>query len=175
MRAVIILAAFGLASCATVVVPTFPPLGPITPDPTTQATPPCAAPAGQDAQQQTVLNRVNALRAEQGLAALSLDPRLSAAAQRQACDNATRESIDHTGADGSTLATRLRREGFGLWRAAENTALVRPATEDAVALWAASRSHRANMLLPTVDSAGFGRATAPSGRESWVLVLGRGR
>jgi uncharacterized protein YkwD len=170
-----LMAVLGLAACATVVVPVFPPLTDTPPDPVTAATSPCAAPSDHNVIESDLRQRLDALRAEQGLPALMYDLRLARAAQRQACDNAMRESIDHRGIDGSDLTTRLRREGFGLWRAAENTALIRPGTEDALELWTQSRPHRANLLLSTVDSVGLGRATAPSGRDAWVLVLGRGR
>jgi uncharacterized protein YkwD len=175
MRALMLVGvALGLSACV-IVVPTFPALGPIEPDPATVTNPPCAAPADQSERQTQVLAQLNAERAKTGLAALSFDPRLSAAAQRLACDNAARGIISHTGSDGSSLASRLRREGFALQRAAENTALIRTDGPGPVALWMDSRDHRNNILLDSVDRAGLGRASANAGREAWVLVLGRGR
>lgn len=170
-----VVSVLALSACAGIVVPVLPPVGDIAPDPVIAAMLPCAAPGNQAAVEQATLARINALRAEKGIGALQTDPRLTRAAQRQACDNARAESIAHRGADGSDLTTRLRREGFGPWRAAENTALISPGQDDTLTLWMGSGPHRANILLASVSSAGIGRAVSPSGREAWVLVVGRGR
>jgi len=59
-----------------------------------------------------LLTAINALRSEAGLARLEPDSRLACAARRHAADNARRGGLDHIGADGADLTTRLARVGY---------------------------------------------------------------
>ena len=81
----------------------------------------CTLPANADALQQEVLTHLNAERRAHGLPAFKLSAKLDKAAQGHACDNARRRSISHESSDGGTLKTRLRKVGYKLRAAAENT------------------------------------------------------
>jgi uncharacterized protein YkwD len=84
-------------------------------------------------------------------------------AQRHARSMATRRTIDH-----SAFYAERGRAGAR----AENVAAGCASESCAIALWAGSSGHRANMLLSDVRK--YGLASAGGGRERyWCLVLGR--
>lgn len=95
-------------------------------------------------------------------------PALQAAAQAQADDLRDADRLGHIGADGSTLAERLRRSGYVACASAENAANGTPDIRSTIARWMDSPDHRANILDPQMTQFGF----AGSG-ETWVLVLAR--
>jgi len=131
-----------------------------------------------------MLAAVNAARAAEGQAALTLDERLSAAACRQARDLARRalhrmEDLSHQGSDGSRLGDRLRDAGYAFRAAAENLAAGVADPAETVRLWLASEDHRRNILTASFREAGIAHAgptLSPGGdrvgpMEVWVLVL----
>lgn len=133
----------------------------------------CAPPAGVVKISGNVIARVNAERTARGLPPLRQSGRLAKVAQSHACDNAARNVYSHTGSDGSDLSIRLRRGGYKLRVAAENTALGFDTTDRLVSFWMNSPHHRANILNPSVTELGVG--LAQGARPTWVLVLARPR
>lgn len=131
----------------------------------------CTLPANANALVATVLASVNAQRRAKGLAALRPSPVLMQAAQGLACDNAARGGYSHTGVDGSDLRTRLRRVGYRMRVAAENTAFGFDDPDRLVRFWMGSAAHRANILNPGTRD--FGLGLAAGSRPAWVLVMGR--
>ncbi len=71
-----------------------------------------------------VLAKVNQVRADAGLGALTLNDALNAAAQRQINDMTTNDFLGHTGSDGSNPGQRISDAGYS-WRAAGENALYR--------------------------------------------------
>lgn len=132
----------------------------------------CAAPAAVEAD---VFARTNRHRAAAGLAPLRPDPALSAAAQAHACDMARRSSMTHVGGDGSTLGTRLRRQGYAFATGAENIARGSPGPAEVVAIWMGSSGHRSNILNTRMSEAGLGLALGRDGRPYWAMVYGARR
>jgi uncharacterized protein YkwD len=59
-----------------------------------------------------VIALINAERVAQGLAAYSVDSRLTAAARVQGSDMACNHFTSHTGSDGSTVRDRVARQGY---------------------------------------------------------------
>jgi uncharacterized protein YkwD len=121
-------------------------------------------------------------RAARGLAPLSFDERLMAAASAQALDCAHRDRLTHTGADGSDVGTRVRRAGFR-WRSVAENAAMQPmnppggsgdgrTAEWAVDGWMQSRGHRAN-LLGSYTHCGAAFADTGRGTRYWVAVYAR--
>ncbi len=133
----------------------------------------CAAPARAGAMAGAVIAQVNAQRKAKGLGGLRASPKLMKAAQAHACDNAARGGYSHVGSDGSDLSTRLRRTGYKIRVAAENTGLGFDDPARLVAFWMKSPGHRANILNPRVTDVGVG--LADGSRPSWVLNLATGR
>ncbi|HEX9858863.1 MAG TPA: CAP domain-containing protein, partial [Paracoccaceae bacterium] len=95
----------------------------------------CPRPARAAASASEVLSQVNSERRAKGLTTLRASARLTRVAQAHACDNAARRGISHTGSDGSDLGQRLRREGYQLATAAENTGLGFDSPTRVMALW----------------------------------------
>lgn len=172
---VVALLFIALSGCIVVPIPIMLPPADRTGDPgpaPTSAT--CPRPAKAEPFEARVIALVNDLRAEQNLPALRRSPRLSAIAQAHACDNAARQSFDHSGSDGSTLQMRAKRGGYAWWAMAENTGLgFADSPERMVAFWEQSPYHRENMLNSRVTEAGLG--FAPAARQAWVLNLGQPR
>ena len=138
------------------------------------ATSHCPASPDAAAFQAQILGYTNALRAQNGLPALRAAPALARVAQAHACDNAARGSYAHEGSDGSTLANRLKRGGYPIRRAAENTGLGFAGSPDKMfAFWQGSPLHRANLLDPDVTELGLG--LAEGAKPAWVLVLAKRR
>jgi uncharacterized protein YkwD len=119
-----------------------------------------------------LLAEVNARRANNRMIALAGDPRLEEAAFAIACENATRNRLSHTTADGSTLTGRVRAVRYG-WRLlnenlAQTGGAAAPAT--VVQLWMRSPGHRANILTAGTRHFGAGIARSRSGAVFWAMV-----
>lgn len=137
----------------------------------------CDIPADAAAMQKELLSHLNAERRAAGLSPLKLSSKLDKAAQGHACDNAARRSISHEGSDGSTLKSRLKRVGYSLKTAAENTGRGFSSGARAVEWWMDSDKHRTNILLRKARDVGIGIAVsdAPDNKIHWILVVGAGR
>ena len=74
-----------------------------------------------------LINRVveltNVERAKVGLQPLTLNLQLADAAQDHSNDMAQDDFFSHTGADGSTVGTRVQDSGYGFANAGENIAV----------------------------------------------------
>jgi uncharacterized protein YkwD len=104
------------------------------------------------------------------VAPLTLEPRLGRAAQLHSEDMRATGVMSHLGADGSTPAQRVEREGYA-WRAvAENVARGFATPEAVMAGWLASDGHCVNVMHGAVSEVGAGE----SGRF-WTLVFARPR
>ncbi|PWJ45604.1 Putative cell wall binding repeat 2 [Quadrisphaera granulorum] len=133
------------------------------------------APAAQAAPDQQVITDMQAghdhERASRGLDPLHRDSRMDAVAQAWA---------DKLAADSSSLrhsdvdpAYDYRTHIPGGWRgAAENAAQHWAGGGDLVWMWMNSSGHRANMLNPAFDAAGYGAARGSDGRLWAIVVFG---
>jgi hypothetical protein len=129
----------------------------------------CPATAGQRA-----LVALNHARLSAGLPPLAVDARLVAAAEAHSGDMAERRTLDHTGADGSTVGQRAARAGYAWSWVAENVARGHATPEEAVASWLASPPHRANLLSVRAAHVGIGLAGGAGG-PYWTGVFGETR
>lgn len=136
----------------------------------TLAAPACELPARLDDLRADLLVRTNAERRAQGLSLLAAEPRLTEAAQIQACRMAERDRLTHRGSWLAGLGRRLRREGYPYALAVENIGMGQESAAQIVAGWMASPSHRVNMLASGVTDAGFGIARAEGGRLHWSMI-----
>lgn len=134
----------------------------------------CNVPSNSDALQAEVLSNLNAERKAHGLSPLKLSPKLDKAAQGHACDNADRRSISHDSSDGGTLKTRLRKVGYKVRAAAENTGRGFGSGARAVEWWMNSPHHRSNILFDRMKDVGIGIALsdAPDSKIHWVINFG---
>lgn len=130
-----------------------------------------------------LLARSNALRAASGLAALEVEPRLSAAALNFAAYMAQTDRYGHE-ADGHSPAERARAQGYAYCAIAENIAYAAsPGNDDDEAGvlaqrlfdgWVSSAPHRRNLLDAELTDVGVASAfSARSARQYAVLLVGR--
>lgn len=125
-----------------------------------------------------MFRHVNLQRAMNGERPLTLNRRLSEAAQKHAADMARRDFVDHQSPDGRGLHDRIASAGYP-WRAiAENVAAGLSSPVSTVESWMTSPGHRDNMLNREYMEAGIGYATPPEGGKRpryshyWVIVFG---
>lgn len=146
--------------------------------------PPAAAQAGDV--QARVLALVNEARARprrcgtQSFAAagpLQYSPMLYSVAGVHAADMARYSYFSHTGRDGSDVASRATRAGYG-WKAiGENIAAGQMQADTAVQGWLNSPGHCANIMAPAYTEMGtaFAVNTQSSAGIYWVQVFGAQR
>jgi len=121
--------------------------------------------------------RINALRAQSGLAPVTPDRRLIAAARRHARDMEGNDFTGHVGSDGSNTGSRADAAGYGWRLIAENIAAGPADALAVISLWMRSPGHRRNLLTEGVVHAGFAHAARNPGSKRaryenyWVLVL----
>lgn len=98
----------------------------------------------------------NQERANVGCPALTLNSKLTTAAQNHTADMALNDFFSHTSPGGATLASRLSAVGYAYWSAAENIAAGYGTPASVVAGWMNSSGHRANMLNCNFTEIGVG-------------------
>lgn len=113
----------------------------------------------------------SAVRRGRGLPALRPDARLARAAAGQACDMARRGVMSHRGTVTSGPMQRAKAEGYAPRIVAENIG-AGPYDEAAIlAVWAGSRGHVDNILIPALTDFGIGSALGADGRTVyWSAV-----
>ncbi len=120
------------------------------------------------------LDLVNAERRAQGLAPLTPDPRLDAAAQRHARDMLRQDYFSHVSPDGSEVVDRVRRAGGDWPIVGENIAVCTgcsgsPDGSDVERFhqgWMTSPEHRANILDRGYSHYGFALAVDEEGPQN---------
>ena len=113
---------------------------------------------------QSVVNQVNQERAKQGLSALRVDPKLTAAAQIRAKEIV--EKFSHTRPDGTRWST-VSSVAYG-----ENIAKGQRTADKVMAAWMTSSGHRANILRASYGSIGVA-CVKSGGVYYWVQLFGR--
>lgn len=103
---------------------------------------------------QEVVNLVNAERAKEGLSPLSIDSKVTAAAQVRATEIKT--SFSHTRPDGRSCFTALAEAGASYSGAGENIAIGQKTPSEVVTAWMNSPGHRANIMKPNFKYIGVG-------------------
>ncbi len=128
----------------------------------------------QESQQSEILALLNAARAERGLSTLSANAILANAAYNHSLDQATYNTMTHTGSDGSRPTDRAERAGYRGDFIGENV-LERPNRHASAAFdqWWNSGSHRRTMLHPDFTEIGIAYAIAADGQHYYTMLLGR--
>jgi uncharacterized protein YkwD len=132
--------------------------------------------------EQGVLQEINSIRREHGLAPLRLSARLSAAARQHSQEMAARGYFSHDSANGSSFDRRIARYyplgGNRYWSVGENLLWSSPDVDPggALQMWWNSPEHRKNMLTARWREIGVSAvhaATAPGtygGREVTIVT-----
>jgi uncharacterized protein YkwD len=104
----------------------------------------------------TMLKQINHYRAGHGLRPLRINTRLSRAAAAHSKNMARYRMLSHTSSNGMSWSTRIRHFGFrGSWMG-ENLAVGWWPARVALAAWARSSAHNANLLNGHFSAVGIG-------------------
>ena len=127
-----------------------------------------------DAMKQDIVDRTNALRKENGVAALRVNDKLMQAAQVRADEMAAHTAYSHTRPDGQKFntITDCPYMAENIHRIADWTLSEQTLAEQAVADWNASTTHHKNMLNPKLSEIGIGlaRGVNDNGNPCWYCV-----
>ena len=137
--------------------------------------PEVTAPAADvDAMKQDIVDRTNALRKENGIAALTANDKLMQAAQVRADEMAANTVYSHTRPDGRkyTTVTDCKYIGENIHRIADWALQDKTVSEVAVWSWNRSAGHQDNLLDKTYAEIGVGlaRGVNDDGYECWYCV-----
>lgn len=99
-------------------------------------------------------------------------PALAESARRYAVELATLDRLDHVGAHGATLRTRLRDVGYVMKVSGENLAGGPETLDEALAQWLASPAHCENLMAADFEDFGLACVAGPGRLQRyWVLQL----
>ena len=111
-------------------------------------------------------SEISAYRKSQGLAAVTVDPKLTELARQQAKAMAERGSLDHN----VSASFRSRVASYGAPSAVENLAMGTTTFKETLAAWKASSGHNANLLWRNATKFGVASASGQGGTY-WALIL----
>ncbi len=124
--------------------------------------------------QHSVVASVNQHRAQAGRRALTVDSRLTAAAQGHSDHMARERIMTHVGAGWTNAGQRITGAGYR-WRTwAENVAAGQTTPAQVMAAWMNSPGHRANILHSGVVHIGVAATKGSNGITYWTMVLAAG-
>ena len=138
-----------------------------TPAPTAAPSPTSAPGVSEYAQE--VVRLVNIERERAGLAPLTMDATLSAAAQVRAQEIDV--SFSHTRPNGTSCFTVLKEFGIGYRACGENIAKGSPSPARVVEGWMNSAGHRANILNENFTTIGVGVHADAAGTLHWAQLF----
>ncbi len=113
---------------------------------------------------------LNAYRERNGLSPVTIDERLTRAAERQSREMAARDTMGHSVA--GRLPARVEAVGYDWAAMAENLGRGYPSYASAMEGWIGSPSHRVNLLNERVTHVGVAAARdTRSGRLYWTQIF----
>ncbi len=122
-----------------------------------------------------LLSATNNERRSNHVSTLSLNSRLTSAAQAKANDMKTRDYWSHTTPDGKEPWTFIQKAGYQYLKAGENLAYGFDSSSSTINGWMNSPSHRENLLDKAYSEVGFGFANSSdfngSGPETIVVAM----
>jgi len=122
-----------------------------------------------------LLQETNIQRAQSSRTALSLNNKLSQAAQQKANDMVARDYWSHTSPDGTQPWQIISSVGYVYTTAGENLAYGFDSSADALSGWMNSPGHKANVLNVNYQEVGFGIANSPNfqgdGEQTVVVAM----
>ncbi|MHB1556819.1 MAG: CAP domain-containing protein, partial [Isosphaeraceae bacterium] len=130
-----------------------------------------ATPEELEALRTQIVDAHNAFRTDAKLKRLTINRKLTAAAQAHAEDMASRRKMTHTGGDGSSSAERVKARGYRYFRAGENVAAGRFTAERVMKGWMNSPAHKRN-ILGGYSEIGVGYAVDDVGTGYWCVTFG---
>ncbi len=122
---------------------------------------------------QRIYDMVNQARIDNGLPPLAHNAQLTAAAQNHVDDVIAHGNWGHYGSDGSTVAMRTARAGYGSSWVSENW-VAAGSPDQAMNWWLNDWIHRVNILTGHWNEIGIGAAPASNGFWIFVTDFGSG-
>ncbi|MFD8775423.1 CAP domain-containing protein [Streptomyces sp. NPDC059916] len=119
-----------------------------------------------------VLTLVNNERSKAGCSPLTMNAKLTKAAQDHSKDMASHRNMSHTGSDGSSPGDRITRAGYTWSSYGENVAYGYSTPEKVMAGWMSSPGHKRNILDCSFKEIGIGLAGPNS---YWTQDFGTAR
>ena len=126
---------------------------------------------GEHAYIQEVVRLVNIERAKAGLAPLTINTKVQAAAMVRAKECERRFS--HTRPNGTSFATALREQGVSYRSAGENIAWGQKTPAEVITAWMNSAGHRANIMNASFTTIGVGYYENTRGTDYWCQLFTR--
>jgi uncharacterized protein YkwD len=120
-----------------------------------------------------VLALTNSERAKAGCKALSMNSKLTSAAQSHSADMAANNYFSHDSQDGRSPFDRMKDVGYSFSAAAENIAMGQRTPADVMTAWMNSPGHKANILNCTYTQIGVGYALNKAGSPYWTQDFGK--
>lgn len=111
--------------------------------------------ASRSSYAESIVAAMNRERAARGLGPLTLESRLSLAAQDRVDDMLSKRYFDHVSPDGVNPFTWVRKRGYRYDLIGENLALGYRSSQSVVSGWMNSPGHRANILKDGFDEVGI--------------------
>lgn len=119
-----------------------------------------------------VLALINAQRTAQGIAPVAHSAQLQRAADAHVRWMAQTGNLSHSGANASSIKSRIDASGFCAGAVNENIAQGQPTGDAVLAAWLGSGPHRRNLLSRQMDHAAVATARDGSGTVWWALKMG---
>lgn len=116
-----------------------------------------------------VVRLVNIERAKAGLAELSFDQTVAAAAEVRAKE--IEISFSHTRPNGTSFSTAITEQGASFRGAGENIAWGQRSPQEVVTGWMNSEGHRANILNKNYTTIGVGYYQNANGTNYWTQLF----
>ncbi|MFE0380285.1 CAP domain-containing protein [Streptomyces inhibens] len=129
-----------------------------------------AAPTSKTAAR--VVELVNKERSKAGCSPLTVNAKLTKAAQAHSKDMADHRNMSHTGSDGSSPDDRITRAGYNWSAYGENVAYGYSTPESVMAGWMSSPGHKRNILDCSFKEIGVGLAQPG---DYWTQDFGTAR
>ena len=118
-----------------------------------------------------ILELVNQERSKANLSALAVSPELSSAAQKKASDMFSKDYWAHVSPTGTTPWEFITTSGYKYVYAGENLGKSFDNSEDLVAAWMKSPTHRANILKPEYQELGLAVVNGKLVGEDTTLIV----
>src|SRR5215217_5910204 len=120
-----------------------------------------------DAEEWAFVELLNAYRGELGLAPVTLNSELGAAAEYHSADMAANNYFSHYLFDGTDAGTNIQNFGYTGFPYAENIAAGMETAQDVMIGWQNSPEHNATMTSPQYTEVGIGRAYNEASHYGW--------
>ncbi len=126
------------------------------------------------AEEKAVIELTNAERkkADKGLGALTMNPRLMEAARAHAANMAKQDKLEHV-LDEKDPGDRAKAAGYKSTFVGENVAWNQKTPAQVLETWMKSEGHRENILRPEYTEIGVAVARNKKGQPYWVQVFGK--